>query len=207
MVRQREIGARAQIRPSEFNGRISAANSHLAPLTAIRVTSGASLRKVTSRGGAVMATNAQQLESFVKESLQAGHKREEVTSVLGRAGWPEAQIRNALDAFSDEPFPVPVPKPRPSLSARDAFLYLVMFGTLYYGVWNLVTPLLLFHRSGLSRSGNVQLLQLLGSGTLGDRHHHHYLPRVLLHGALHWQADRTQSFQTPRLRFAAGLPI
>ena len=116
-----------------------AANSHLAPLTAIRVTSGASLRKVTSRGGAVMATNAQQLESFIKESLQAGHKREEITSVLGHAGWPEAQIINALDAFADEPFPVPVPRPRPSLSARDAFLYLVMFGTLYYGVWNLVS--------------------------------------------------------------------
>jgi hypothetical protein len=118
--------------------------SPLAPLTALRVTSAASLREGDSTGWAVMATNAQQLESFIKESLQAGHKKEEVTSVLGRAGWPEVQIRNALDAFSDEPFPVPVPKPRPSLSARDAFLYLVMFGTLYYGVWNLVSLLFSF---------------------------------------------------------------
>jgi hypothetical protein len=30
-----------------------------------------------------------------------------------------------------------VPKPRLSLSARDAFLYLVMFSTLYFGTWNL----------------------------------------------------------------------
>lgn len=92
----------------------------------------------------IMVTNAQQLESFIKEALQAGHKKEEVTIVLERAGWPEAQIRNALDAFADEPFPVPVPKPRPSLSARDAFLYLVMFGTLYYGAWNLVELLFSF---------------------------------------------------------------
>jgi hypothetical protein len=91
-----------------------------------------------------MASNAQQLESFIKESLQAGNKKEEITSVLGRAGWPEVQIRNALDAFADEPFPVPVPMPRPSLSARDAFLYLVMFGTLYYGAWSLVSLLFSF---------------------------------------------------------------
>ena len=91
-----------------------------------------------------MATNAQQLESFVKEALQAGQKKPEVASVLKRAGWPDAQIANALNAFSDEPFPVPVPTPQPSLSARDAFLYLVMFGTLYYGVWNLIGLLFSF---------------------------------------------------------------
>lgn len=91
-----------------------------------------------------MASNAQQLESFVKEALQAGHKKEEITGVLQRAGWPEAQINNALDSFADDPFPVAVPMPRPSISARDAFLYLVMFGTLYYGAWNLVVLLFTF---------------------------------------------------------------
>jgi hypothetical protein len=91
-----------------------------------------------------MATNAQQLESFIKDSLQAGHKKAEITSVQERAGWPDAQIRDALNAFADEPFPVPVPRPRSSLSARDTFLYLVMFGTLYYGVWNLVSLLFTF---------------------------------------------------------------
>lgn len=90
-----------------------------------------------------MATNTQQLESFIKESLQLGHKKQEIVEVLERAGWPDAQIKTALDGFADEAFPIPVPKPRPSLSARDVFLYLVMFSTLYYGVWNLVT--LLFH--------------------------------------------------------------
>jgi hypothetical protein len=49
-----------------------------------------------------------------------------------------------LDAFADATFPVPVPKPRPSLSARDAFLYLVMFSTLYYGAWNLGSLLFSF---------------------------------------------------------------
>jgi len=84
-----------------------------------------------------MATNAQQLQAFAKESLQSGRSKQDIAKVLERAGWPEAQIANALDAFADEPFPVPVPRPRPSLSARDAFLYLVLFSALYYGAWNL----------------------------------------------------------------------
>lgn len=84
-----------------------------------------------------MATDAKQLEIFVKESLQGGRTKDEIAKVLTVAGWPEAQITNALDAFADVEFPVPVPKPRPSLTARDAFLYLVMFSALYYGAWSL----------------------------------------------------------------------
>jgi len=91
-----------------------------------------------------MATNAQQLESFVKEALQAGRKKSDIAEVLESAGWPKPQINNALDAFADDTYPVPVPKPRPSLSARDAFLYLVMFSTLYYGALNLGNLLFVF---------------------------------------------------------------
>jgi Domain of unknown function (DUF5671) len=84
-----------------------------------------------------MAVEAQQLESFVKESLQCGSAKSEIAKALEDAGWPVAQINSALDAFADGVFPVPVPRPRPSLSARDAFLYLVMFSALYFGAWNL----------------------------------------------------------------------
>jgi hypothetical protein len=84
-----------------------------------------------------MAAEAHQLESFVKEALQCGSAKGDIAKALESAGWPGAQISAALDAFADVAFPVPVPKPRPSLSARDAFIYLVMFSTLYYGAWNL----------------------------------------------------------------------
>ena len=33
--------------------------------------------------------------------------------------------------------PVPVPRPRPYLSPREAFLYLLMFATLYLSAWHL----------------------------------------------------------------------
>jgi hypothetical protein len=93
---------------------------------------------------ATMAAEVQQLETFVKEALQSGSSKSDIAKALEGAGWPGAQIANALDAFADAAFPVPVPKPRPSLSARDAFLYLVMFSTLYYGAWNLGSLLFSF---------------------------------------------------------------
>jgi len=91
-----------------------------------------------------MAAEVRQLEAFVKESLQSGCIKSDIAKALEGAGWPGAQINNALDAYADAAFPVPVPKPRPSLSARDAFLYLVMFSTLYYGAWNLGSLLFSF---------------------------------------------------------------
>ena len=91
-----------------------------------------------------MAADVRQLESFVKESLQAGKTRDEIVKALEGAGWPGAQIKNALDAYAEIPFPVPVPKPRPSLNAREAFLYLVMFSTLYFAAWNLGRLLFIF---------------------------------------------------------------
>jgi len=91
-----------------------------------------------------MATETHQLESFVKEALQSGKTREEIAKAMESAGWPSAQIASALDAYADIPFAIPVPKPRPSLTAREAFLYLVMFSTLYFAAWNLGNLLFIF---------------------------------------------------------------
>jgi hypothetical protein len=90
------------------------------------------------------AAQLQQLETFVKEALQGGSTKSDIAKVLESAGWTSDQIKSALDTYSDASFPVPVPKPRPSLSAREAFLYLVMFSTLYYGAWNLGSLLFIF---------------------------------------------------------------
>src|SRR5271154_2835791 len=91
-----------------------------------------------------MAAQLQQLETFVGEALQRGSTKSDIAKVLESAGWTRDQIASALDTYSDAAFPVPVPKPRPSLSAREAFLYLVMFSTLYYGAWNLGSLLFIF---------------------------------------------------------------
>lgn len=91
-----------------------------------------------------MATETHQLELFVKESLQTGKTREEIAKALESAGWPSAQIANALNAYADVSFSIPVPRPRPSVTAREAFLYLVMFSSLYYAAWNLGSLFFIF---------------------------------------------------------------
>src|SRR3546814_11040 len=84
-----------------------------------------------------MAIATRDLELFVREALASGQPRPAIEAALAQAGWPAEQARDALDAYADVAFPVPVPKPRPYLSAREAFLYLVLFATLYVSAYHL----------------------------------------------------------------------
>jgi hypothetical protein len=71
------------------------------------------------------------LERFVRESLSRGRSKDEIRRVLLEAGWARDGVNEALESFADVTFDVPVPRPKPYLSAREAFVYLVMFTTLY----------------------------------------------------------------------------
>jgi hypothetical protein len=90
-----------------------------------------------SGGGGSMAIATRDLELFVRDALASGQPRPAIEAALASAGWPVEQVRDALDAYADVAFPVPVPKPRPYLSAREAFLYLVLFATLYVSAYHL----------------------------------------------------------------------
>src|SRR5215471_337932 len=74
---------------------------------------------------------------FVREALAVGRSRAEIQDALLRAGWTRDQTNDALAAFADVEFPVPVPRPRPYVSAREAFLYLTLFATLYTSAYHL----------------------------------------------------------------------
>lgn len=84
-----------------------------------------------------MAAAAQQLELFVRDALLKGASRDTIEAVLTAAGWTPEQTHDALNAYAAVDFPVPVPKPRPYLSPREAFLYLVLFATLYLSAYHL----------------------------------------------------------------------
>jgi hypothetical protein len=84
-----------------------------------------------------VAAGIDELEAFVGEALLRGESREDIEKVLLAAGWTEEQAKGALGAYADVSFSIPVPKPRPSLSAREAFLYLTLFGTLYLSAYHL----------------------------------------------------------------------
>ncbi len=78
-----------------------------------------------------------ELSEFVRQALNRGLSRPGIRATLLAAGWSEAQVSSALDAFADLDFPVAVPRPRPSLSAREAFEYVILFGTLYFSAFAL----------------------------------------------------------------------
>lgn len=83
-----------------------------------------------------MAGSTQDLDRFVRDALARGVSRDRIESVLAQAGWAPEQVRSALGVYAEVDFDVPVPRPRPHLSARDAFVYLVLFTTLYISAYH-----------------------------------------------------------------------
>jgi len=84
-----------------------------------------------------MAIN-EELLGFVKDALARGQSRTSIEDALLQAGWKPDQVKSALGAFAQvDQFPIPVPRPRLYLSAREAFMYLVLFTTLYLTTFNL----------------------------------------------------------------------
>ncbi|HKI85809.1 MAG TPA: DUF5671 domain-containing protein [Thermoanaerobaculia bacterium] len=78
----------------------------------------------------------EQLSTFVHEALARGLERSEIEKTLLRAGWNADDVRAALASYAEVDFPIPVPRPRPHVEAREAFLYLVLFTTLYISAYN-----------------------------------------------------------------------
>ena len=78
------------------------------------------------------------LAQFVRDALSAGKSRVEIAAVLGQAGWSAQEVSDALEGWADVPFAPPVPRPRPVVTARDFFVYALMFGALLFGAGYLV---------------------------------------------------------------------
>lgn len=85
-----------------------------------------------------------ELQPFVKEALTKGQSRQNIHGVLTKAGWSAEDVEAALSYYAEVDFPVPVPKRKPYLSAREAFMYLVMFLTLYISSFSFGTLLFQF---------------------------------------------------------------
>lgn len=79
-----------------------------------------------------------QLLTFVRDALVAGRSRAEISAALTTAGWSTAETEAALSTFADSPFQPPVPRPRPYVSAREFFLYGLMFVSLGVVAWHIV---------------------------------------------------------------------
>jgi hypothetical protein len=82
---------------------------------------------------------ARDLIEFTRRAFEAGATREQITETLAQAGWVRSDIDRALNAFAPIPFPIPVPKPKTHLSARDSFVYLLLFTSLYVSLWSVIS--------------------------------------------------------------------
>ncbi|MCC6348330.1 MAG: hypothetical protein IT347_01925 [Candidatus Eisenbacteria bacterium] len=71
------------------------------------------------------------LQQFVREALARGIPREQIRATLSAARWRTEEVAAELERWADGPAGLPVPRRRLSLSAREAFMHLVMFATLY----------------------------------------------------------------------------
>jgi hypothetical protein len=87
--------------------------------------------------------NSELLE-FTRQALASGIERSDISKVLQAAGWDESNITAALNAFAEVKFIIPVPRPQPYLSAREVFLYLIMFAALYTATFNLGSMIFAF---------------------------------------------------------------
>lgn len=81
------------------------------------------------------------LTKFIERGIAAGISRDRLAEALGEAGWEPAQVRQALDAYAEAALPVAVPRPAIAATARELFLYLMVFSSLYMAVFGLGTIL------------------------------------------------------------------
>lgn len=90
--------------------------------------------------GAIVAAMAQgdRLTDFVGAALAAGRTRAEIRGALAAAGWSDREIDDGLGAYAETGFTPPVPAPVPMVSARDFFIYALIFVSLGISAWYLV---------------------------------------------------------------------
>ena len=69
---------------------------------------------------------------FVRDALLADRTREEIRAALEQAGWLPSETEEALAQYAAIDFKPPIPVPRPQLTARDVFIYAVLFTALTY---------------------------------------------------------------------------
>ncbi|HVZ98799.1 MAG TPA: DUF5671 domain-containing protein [Caulobacterales bacterium] len=77
------------------------------------------------------------LDAFVREALGKGHEPARIAAALQSAGWTKKEVDAALAEWVVTDFGMVAPKPKAYVSAREAFLYLVLFLLLGIVAWHL----------------------------------------------------------------------
>jgi len=84
------------------------------------------------------------LIEFTDRALSKGLERDDIAQALRAAGWPKDEVAAALNGFAETDFPLPVPKPKPQVSARETFVQLLFFTSLYTCTWSFISLIFTF---------------------------------------------------------------
>lgn len=76
------------------------------------------------------------IQDFVRDALKNGQSRDQISKALLAAHWRQADIDAALSHYADVAFVIPVPRPKVHLSAKEAFIYLLLYLCLYISAWS-----------------------------------------------------------------------
>jgi hypothetical protein len=77
------------------------------------------------------------INDFIRRALTKGASKTDINTALRQEGWPENEINAALASFGEHLVAgVPVPRRKPYTSAKEGFIYLLMFVTLYISAYN-----------------------------------------------------------------------
>lgn len=130
------------------------------------------------------------LMEFVKDAYRAGKNREEIHTVLKKAGWREDELQNCWRRFCDANFPVPVPRPTvyasPRLTTLNIFYFVVLYITIYCAMAIIFTFLDYNLPDGLGRMAGVYYSsEPIGKEIRG------YLAAIIVAGPLVWLTSRT----------------
>jgi hypothetical protein len=113
------------------------------------------------RGDAKMAQD--DLNDFIENALRAGKKKDQIGTVLEKAGWTGAQVQSAIAAYADVDFPVAVPKPTMPAAAKELFLYLLLFSALYMTVMGIGAVLYQLINMAFPDPSDSQYAWMIGS--------------------------------------------
>ena len=91
------------------------------------------------------------LHTFVRDALARGVSRDAIRDALREARWPDDEIEAALEAWHDAGLGLPVPRRRVALSPREAFLFLLMFVSLYLVAYHTGAILFVLIETNISR--------------------------------------------------------
>lgn len=75
---------------------------------------------------------AYEIDDFILEALSKGASKSSISTALRAEGWPDDEVKTALATFGDSTVEgVPVPRRKTYTSAKEGFIYLIAFLTLY----------------------------------------------------------------------------